>query len=34
MSHAGMPLSIIGSNALVRYPSKKRFDFLGVEAAE
>lgn len=31
MSHTGMPLSIIGSNALVRYPSKKRFDFLGVE---
>lgn len=27
MSHTGMPLSIIGSNALVRYPSKKRFDF-------
>ena len=31
MSHTGMPLSIIGSNVLVRYPSKKRFDFLGVE---
>ena len=23
MSHTGMPLSIIGSNALVRYPNKK-----------
>ncbi len=30
MLHAGRPLSINGSNALVRYPSKKRFDFLGV----
>ena len=31
MSHTGMSLSIVGSDGLVRYPSKKRFDFLGVE---